>query len=159
MNPTLSLDLANEAATLRLGARLAALARPGDVLALDGPLGAGKTLLARGFIQALLGEDEEVNSPTFTLVQTYDTPVAPVWHFDLYRLTQPEEVYELGWDEALAQGILLVEWPERLGPLLPRQRLDVALDPSLSRPGRRATRRRVLLTSRRQWDDRLGDFA
>jgi tRNA threonylcarbamoyladenosine biosynthesis protein TsaE len=159
MYPTLSLDLADEAATLRLGARLAAHARPGDVIALQGPLGAGKTLLARGFIQALLDEEEEVHSPTFTLVLTYDTPVATVWHFDLYRLNQPEEALELGLDDALAGGIVLIEWPERLGSLLPRRRLDVALDPAKAKSGHHITRRRILLTSRQQWDDRIGELA
>ncbi len=149
----LVLDLADEDATRRLGARLAARARGGDVVALAGALGTGKTTLARAFIQALMGAAEEVPSPTFTLVQTYDAPTAPVWHFDLYRLERPDDAVELGLDDALADGISLIEWPERLGRLLPGRRLDVALA-ELGGDARRAT-----LTSHRQWDDRIGDLA
>jgi len=149
-----TIELADEAATRRLGARLASLARPGDVLALWGDLGGGKTTLARAFIQALLGDDEEVPSPTFTLVQTYDAADATIWHFDLYRLERPEDVTELALDEALADGICLIEWPERLGTLIPARRLDIALTGGASPDRRRAT-----LTSHRQWDDRIGEFA
>lgn len=121
-------DLADEAATAALARAVAALARPGDVIALWGDLGAGKTRFARGFVAALAGDAEEVPSPTFTLVQTYDTPAGTVWHFDLYRLDAPEEALELGLEEALAEGISLIEWPDRLGGLLPRERLDVTLE-------------------------------
>jgi tRNA threonylcarbamoyladenosine biosynthesis protein TsaE len=120
------LKLASEQDTLALGAALAAEVRRGDVIAVTGPLGAGKTTLARGFIQKLAG-DEEVVSPTFTLVQTYDTPKGAVWHFDLYRLNDPDEALELGFEEALAAGISLIEWPERLGGYLPPAHLRVAL--------------------------------
>lgn len=116
-----------EADTQGLGRTLARHARPGDVIALEGGLGAGKTTLARGFIQSLTGTAEEVVSPTFTLVQLYETNVAPIWHFDLYRLQNPTDALELDLDDALAEGILLIEWPERLGPLLPQRRLEVAL--------------------------------
>jgi tRNA threonylcarbamoyladenosine biosynthesis protein TsaE len=120
--------LADETATVRLGEALAGLARPGIVFALSGPLGAGKTCLARGLIGALRPvEPEEIVSPTFTLVQTYPTAAGTVWHFDLYRLKDPEEATELGLDEALAGGIAIIEWPERLGPGLPRDRVDIAL--------------------------------
>jgi tRNA threonylcarbamoyl adenosine modification protein YjeE len=104
--------------------------KPGDVVALEGDLGAGKTTLARGLIQALIGAEEPVPSPTFTLVQTYDIPEkqATVWHFDLYRLTATEEVGELGWDEACAEGICLVEWPERAGDNLPEDALWLILE-------------------------------
>lgn len=123
------INLADETATRRLGARLAGILRAGDVVALAGDLGAGKTTLARGLIQALLGADEPVPSPTFTLVQTY-TPGGgrpAIWHFDLYRLSHPDEVTELGWDDALADGIALVEWPERAGDLLPESALWLEL--------------------------------
>ena len=130
--PRLACDLVGEAATAALAARLAAGARPGDVLALRGDLGVGKSSFARAYIGALerpagLDADEDIPSPTFTLVQTYDRLPAPVWHFDLYRLEYPEEVYELGIEEALAEGISLIEWPDRLDRLLPAGRLDLAL--------------------------------
>lgn len=121
------IPLPDEAATRRLGRDLAGLCRPGDVLALRGDLGTGKTVLARAFIGALEGHDEEVPSPTFTLVQTYDTDRGPVWHFDLYRLERPEDAYELDIEEAFAEGISLIEWPERLGTLLPPGALTVGL--------------------------------
>ena len=108
--------------TARLAARLAAglrFDRP-RLLLLQGPLGAGKTLFARALIRALCSNPAlEVPSPTFTLVQTYDMPAGTLWHFDLYRLERPEDVYELGWEEALSAPLCLVEWPERLGSLCP----------------------------------------
>lgn len=128
----LSLYLPDEAATVRLARRLAALARPGDVIALTGELGSGKTALARAFINALEhpgdgAAEEEVPSPTFTLVQIYDRRPAPVWHVDLYRVERPEETDELGLDEALGEDIVLIEWPDRMGGRLPAGRLDVTL--------------------------------
>ena len=126
--PTFSLPLADEAATERLGAELAARLRPRDVVALEGGHGAGKTTLARAILRAAAGDPALiVPSPTFTLVEVYETPAASWWHFDLYRLEQPEQVFELGWEEARADGVALVEWAERLGPLLPRERLTVRL--------------------------------
>ncbi len=119
--------LPDEQATERLGATLARDAKPGDIFALVGELGSGKSTLARGFIQALAGEDEEVPSPTFTLVQTYDTAAGVIWHFDLYRLCRPEEAFELGIEDAFIDGICLIEWPERLGPALPRRFIEVRL--------------------------------
>jgi tRNA threonylcarbamoyladenosine biosynthesis protein TsaE len=124
---TLTLQLADEAATTALGTRIAAAARSGDVVALYGDLGAGKTTLARGLIRALAGPETEAPSPTFTLVQTYDTPNLQIWHFDLYRLTDPAEARELGIEEAV-DGLALIEWPERLGRYLPHARLEVRLD-------------------------------
>ena len=120
-------DLMDEQATQLLGQRLAACARAGDVIALRGDLGAGKSTLARAFIRALTSPDEDVPSPTFTLVQTYDNAAVPVWHFDLYRLEKPEDVYELGLEDA-CQDICLIEWPERLGRLLPKNRLDIVIE-------------------------------
>lgn len=108
--------LADEAATDTFGRRLAARLAPGDVVLLAGDLGAGKTALARGIL-AGLGHMGEVPSPTFTLVQSYEWPGVrlPVWHVDLYRLEDPNEVDELGLDEILADGALIIEWPERAG--------------------------------------------
>jgi len=105
--------LKNEQATAALGTRLAAMARPGDVIALSGPLGAGKTMFARGFIAAL-GHEGDVPSPSFAIVQPYDRLEPPVWHVDLYRIEERFEIDELGLDCA-ADAILLVEWPERAG--------------------------------------------
>jgi tRNA threonylcarbamoyladenosine biosynthesis protein TsaE len=120
------LALADEAATQDLAARIAALARVGDAILLQGGLGGGKTSFARGFLRAL-GVAEEVPSPTFTLVQAYDTAKGSVLHFDLYRLKRPEEALELGFEDARTEAILLVEWPERLGRLRPADALTVAL--------------------------------
>jgi tRNA threonylcarbamoyladenosine biosynthesis protein TsaE len=105
--------LADEQATAEAGAALARAARAGDVIALTGPLGAGKTALARGFIGAL-GYDGEVPSPSFAIVQPYEMLDPPVWHVDLYRIEESAEIEELGLDAA-ADAVLLVEWPERAG--------------------------------------------
>lgn len=128
----LELSLPDLAATEALGRALARLVRRGDVIALFGDLGAGKTALARALVRALPGPagaaEEEVPSPTFTLVQIYERRPAPVWHFDLYRLESAAEVEELGLSEALADGISLIEWPERLGGRdLPPDALQVTL--------------------------------
>jgi tRNA threonylcarbamoyladenosine biosynthesis protein TsaE len=133
----IAIDLPDEAGTAALAARLAAVARPGDVIALKGELGAGKTSFARAFIRAL-GGTGEVPSPTFTLVQLYELASATVWHFDGYRLRDPEEAWELGIDDAFAEGISLIEWPERFGALLPARRLEVALSPGATPSSRRA---------------------
>ena len=117
-------ELPDEAATAALAARISALAAAGDIIALKGDLGAGKTTFARGFIRAR-GGLEEVPSPTFTLVRIYELGAAAVWHFDLYRIQSPEEAWELGIEDAFAEGISLIEWPERLGPLLPPRRLEI----------------------------------
>ncbi len=133
------LDLPDQSATEALAARLAREARPPEIYALGGPLGAGKTTFARAFVRACGAPDMEVPSPTFTLVQTYDTPVGPLFHFDLFRIRTPEEAFELGIEDAFAEAISLIEWPERLGDLLPRDRLDVALD-YVDRPHARLAR-------------------
>lgn len=128
----------SESDTAAIAAELAARLGPGDILLLRGNLGAGKTVLARALIRALCSDDTlEVPSPTFTLVQTYDTPKGPLWHFDLYRLKDPEEIYELGWEDALAGGIVIVEWPERLGNLTPAQYLDIRIKAVENEPGKR----------------------
>jgi tRNA threonylcarbamoyladenosine biosynthesis protein TsaE len=146
--PTFSFSLPDEAATERLGAVLATRLRPRDVVALQGGLGVGKTTLARAILRAASGDPGLiVPSPTFTLVEVYDTRHGAFWHFDLYRLESPEQVFELGWEEARADGIALVEWAERLGMLLPAERLTVTL--AMEGDGRRADL---------QGDARFGDF-
>lgn len=136
----LEIDLPDEMATAALAASLARRARQGDVIALRGPLGSGKTSFARAFIRARGTGAEEVPSPTFTLVEVYpfrDGP--PVWHFDLYRLRDAEEAWELGIEDAFAAGISLIEWPERLGGLLPPDHLDLTLAAGPA-PGARVAR-------------------
>ena len=143
----IALDLPDLAATEALATRLAPLLRPGDAVLLDGPLGAGKSAFARALLRAAAGDPAlEVPSPTFTLVQSYDLPAGPAHHFDLYRLSGPAGLGELGWDEA-REGIVLVEWPERLGPLAPPDALRIHLT-----PGAAEEARHVVL---RGWDARL----
>jgi len=150
----LTVTLADEAATHALAQRLAKAAEPGDVLALRGDLGAGKTSLARAFVRALAGDEEDVPSPTFTLVQLYDWAEGTVWHFDLYRLEKPEDALELGVEEAFADGVSLIEWPDRLGPWLPADRLEIAL-----RAGQDEGSRLAELTAfGRRWPQKLGEL-
>ncbi len=146
-------------ATAALGARIAAALRPGDLVALSGPLGAGKSVLARGLVRALTSPDEEVPSPTFTLIQLYDGPAFPLAHLDLYRLKRPEEAWELGLDDALADGAAVVEWPERLGDDLPADRLQVALASvaDAEDPGA-AGRRLARLEGFGAWTQRVADL-
>ena len=118
--------LANEEATAAAGAALARAARPGDVIAPSGPLGVGKTALARGFIAAL-GHEGEVPSPSFTIVQPYEDVNPPVWHVDLYRIEDLSEIEELGLDSA-ADAVLIVEWPERAGDGVWPEALRLSLD-------------------------------
>jgi tRNA threonylcarbamoyladenosine biosynthesis protein TsaE len=150
MVSTVTLDLADEAATRRLAAALARLAVPGDVFALEGDLGSGKTALARAFIRSLVGDEEEVPSPTFTLAQVYDYDNGTIWHFDLYRLEKAEDALELGIEDAFADGISLIEWPERLAGWLPKERLTVTLS-----AGPSPEQRRVRLTGSPAWASRL----
>jgi tRNA threonylcarbamoyladenosine biosynthesis protein TsaE len=118
--------LADEEATARLGAWLASVARPGDVITLSGPLGVGKTALARGLIGAL-GHHGEVPSPSFAMVQPYEELVLPVWHVDLYRIEDSSELNELGLDSA-ADALLLIEWPARAGERAWPEALRLSLD-------------------------------
>ncbi len=144
-------ELPDETATIAFGRAIAPLLRPGDVVALWGDLGAGKSCLSRAIITARHPDEEEAPSPTFTLVQTY----GDIWHFDLYRIRAADEIYELGWDEAREEGILLLEWPDRLGGLLPANRLDITLTfPAPDRPDRRT----ICLAATPQWLGRWESF-
>jgi len=143
-------------ATEQLAAKLAAVLKPGDVIALDGPLGIGKTAFARGLIRHLVGAETEVPSPTFNLVFTYDVDDGPLWHFDLFRIEQPEDVYELGIEEAFADGISLIEWPERLGGLLPQDCLTLTFLAGAN-DGARRVRMIGSETWRRRLEELIGD--
>jgi tRNA threonylcarbamoyladenosine biosynthesis protein TsaE len=146
----MNLFVPDEEATAGLGEAIAPALRPGLAICLYGPLGAGKSTLARALIRALTTPDEEVPSPTFTLVQSYEAGLTAhpfsLAHFDLYRLTSPDEAYEIGFDEALAEGAVIVEWPQRLGDRLPLDRLDIEI--RLEGDGRR-----VQLTPHGAWKD------
>lgn len=125
----ISITLPDDKATQALGRRLARVVKRGDFLAVFGDLGAGKTTLARGLIHHLAGREIDVPSPTYTLVQTYELPDITFWHFDLYRLKSPDDIFELGWEDC-ADGVAFVEWPGQAGPHLPKWRLDITLETS-----------------------------
>ncbi len=150
--------LADEAATTSFGARLAALLEPGEVIALEGDLGAGKSTLARGLIRAL-GVQGEVPSPTFTLIQQYDTAYLMVAHVDLYRIEDAGEVEELGLEDALDYGALVVEWPAKLGrafePGRVKGRLDITLtlDDATADPA--SEKRKLAATGSGAWAAKL----
>lgn len=120
-----SISLGSPDQTAALGVEIGRLLTPGDVLLLEGDIGAGKTHFARSLIQSLLSEPEDVPSPTFTLVQIYDGTNCEIWHADLYRLTSPDEVVELGLTDAFTDAICLVEWPDRLAELAPESALSM----------------------------------
>jgi tRNA threonylcarbamoyladenosine biosynthesis protein TsaE len=141
------IELPDLVATAALAAAVAGLTRAGDAILLEGELGAGKSAFARAFLRAASGDPElEVPSPTFTLIQSYDTRIGTVHHFDLWRLNGPASLTELGWDVG-CDGVVLVEWPDRLGALRPADALIVALQQTGD------DSRRAVLSG---WPDRLG---
>ena len=143
-------EFSSVAATAQFAARVGGLLRPGDAVLLAGPLGAGKTEFARALLRHLSGEPQlEVPSPSYTLVQSYETRLGRVYHFDLWRIAGPRGLAELGWEEA-REGIVLVEWPDRLGALRPEPALTIEMEPT----GESA--RRAVLTG---WPDRLSALA
>ncbi len=146
-------DVTDLVRTSALARAVAGLARPGDFIGLVGELGSGKTTFARAFIRACGDPGEEVPSPTFSLVQVYAFPGVTIWHFDLYRLRAPEETVELGLEDALAEGISLVEWPDRFGPFLPQERLDIVFSLSPEDDTRAAA-----LTGSGPWAARIADI-
>jgi tRNA threonylcarbamoyladenosine biosynthesis protein TsaE len=115
----------SEAETLEIAANFAKNISAGSVVALYGTLGAGKSAFCRGFIQSLCKTVEDVPSPTFTLLQTYEAPLFEIYHFDMYRLKTPEEAYELGIEDAFLDGVSLIEWPEKIGSLLPKNAIRI----------------------------------
>lgn len=145
-----TIPLADDRATRDFGEKLAKLLGAGDVVCLRGDLGAGKTSLARGAIEALC-EVSEVPSPTYTLVQTYTAPKFDIWHFDLYRLERAEDVWELGIEEALDEGVCLIEWPERIESLLSGAELNI--DIAFEGTGRTAT-----ISGNADWQERLREL-
>ena len=153
----ISVSLENPTDTQAFAARLAPFAGPGDVIALAGDLGTGKTTFARGFINALSVAHglppEDVPSPTFTLVQEYRLPDFTLYHVDLYRIEAQSEIFELGLEDAFADGVSLVEWPDRLGSLLPESRLH--LEFRQGGPGDDQDRRLVSLTALGDWQGRI----
>src|SRR5262245_29553729 len=147
----------DETGIVRLADLLALKVRRGDLIALRGEVGAGKTTLARALITALMGEVAvEVPSPTFSLAQSYDTPRLRVTHFDFYRLAFAEEAREVGFDEAIADGAAIVEWPDRIAELLPENRCEIELAETWHGKTRRLTMRG--LGSAGQWVARIGEL-
>lgn len=132
----LTVALPDETVTAQLGAWLAPRLRAGDVVYLRGDLGAGKSSLARGLIRALTNPDQDVPSPTFTLLQTYETPGFSLHHLDLYRIENPDEIHELGLDDAREAGVLVIEWPDKLRHLGFDDRLDIVIEQAPMREGR-----------------------
>lgn len=154
--PFLRRTVADEGETADLAAGLAALLRAGDLILLDGTLGAGKTALARQVIRSIAGDrDLIVASPTFTFSQVYDDLPLTVTHFDLYRMGEPDDVFDLGWDDARAEGLTLVEWPDRLGHLRPDSALTIAIDLVASSD----TARRLSFQGGADWQARLAGLS
>lgn len=137
-------NTSSENETIEVANRFATRLNTGDIILLKGDLGMGKSVFSRAIIRHLTkSPDLTVPSPTFTLVQTYDTPdpkIGTLWHFDLYRLESPEDLYEIGWEDALTSGVILVEWPERLDYLTPRSAITVTI-----KPGETATSRIIMI--------------
>ncbi|CUH65024.1 ADP-binding protein [Thalassovita gelatinovora] len=148
------IDLKTPDKTAALARAVAARLHPGDVILLQGGIGAGKTHFARALIQSLLTEPEDVPSPTFTLVQVYDGKTAEIWHSDLYRLSNPDEAVELGLEDAFESAICLVEWPDRLGELTPANALSLSFEVTGEE-----TRRVAFDWSDDKWDSKLEGIA
>src|SRR4030095_12796027 len=153
-NSDSAIDLPDLRATETFGRRLAKALLRGDVVALKGGLGVGKTTLARAIVAGVSPDSGAVPSPPFTLVQTYPVELgdgpAELWHFDLYRLDRPDQVYELGIEDALAEGVSLIEWPELAAGLLPKERL-LTIELQITN----GEARRALIQGGAAWRDRL----
>ncbi|MGB3246870.1 MAG: tRNA (adenosine(37)-N6)-threonylcarbamoyltransferase complex ATPase subunit type 1 TsaE [Sulfitobacter sp.] len=151
---TLSLPLTDADATADAAAALATHLDQGDVILLEGAVGAGKTHFARSLIRSLLRTPEDVPSPTFTLVQTYDSTKGEIWHADLYRLTNLQEVEELGLTEAFETAVCLIEWPDRLGDLAPQSALSLTLTSGIDDDARILAAR----WSDTKWESKLAEW-
>ena len=127
INPQFQIKVANQEEMEVLGSKVSKNATQSSFISLFGDLGVGKTVFARGFIQALTSKEQEVISPTFNLIQTYETHAFDIFHYDLYRIENASELLELGFEEAISLGVVLVEWPCKLGELLPSERLDIKI--------------------------------
>ena len=117
----------NEQETMQIAAQIAKKSTPGTVFALYGTLGAGKSAFCRGFIQSLCPNVEDVPSPTFTILQTYEASDFDIYHFDMYRLKQEDEAFEIGIEDAFIEGVSLIEWPEKIGSLLPKNAIKITI--------------------------------
>ncbi|WP_171123742.1 MULTISPECIES: tRNA (adenosine(37)-N6)-threonylcarbamoyltransferase complex ATPase subunit type 1 TsaE [unclassified Ruegeria] len=148
----LTIDLNSPEETAGFAARLGSKLLPGDIVLLEGEIGSGKTHFARSLIQSLMTIPEDVPSPTFTLVQVYDTAAAEIWHCDLYRLSAVEEVEELGLTEAFYTSICLIEWPAKLGPLRPENALTLTFETD---PNMMEKRMLTLTWSDPRWSEKL----
>lgn len=146
------ITIADEGAMEALARQISEICGIGDLIALYGNLGVGKSVFARAFVRHRMGPDEEVPSPTFTLVQSYDRAGVPIAHFDLYRIQQPDEILELGFEDAMADGTVLVEWPDRLGAYLPLDRLDIEISQGAS-----TNARSIRVTGHGYWLARVSD--
>ena len=154
-NQSLELIFKSEADTLSFAESLAPYLEPGDTILLDGPVGAGKSFLSRALIRSVLGHQEDVPSPTFTLVQTYETDKGEIWHCDLYRITNIGEIDERGLFEAFETAICLVEWPDRLADEAPSDAITIAL----TMDEKAGEERRVFLSGlTAKWHKRLNEF-
>ena len=159
--PVIRIELSDFAATQRFGGLLAGQLKAGDVIALSGALGAGKSVLARAIIQAVDAAQDDVPSPTFTLVQQYAlADGTPLWHLDLYRIETPQEALALGLDDAFIDAVCLIEWPDRLQKLLPKTNLSIHLyaDDSEDDCKDDSGVRFADVTAPQHWADRINDL-
>ena len=152
MNAPLKLTLESPQDTAEIATRLGGALQPGDTVLLEGSIGSGKTHFARALIQSTLMKPEDVPSPTYTLVQVYETRIGDIWHSDLYRLASVEEIEELGLVDAFDSSICLIEWPEKLGPLTPQSALHVRFSTD---PDDQDTRHVSLTWSDPKWNAKL----
>ena len=146
----MKIQIKTQAETEKIAHQIAQIADIGDVIALHGDLGVGKSVFSRAFVRALTSEDEEVPSPTFTLVQMYDADLGDLYHFDMYRLESPDDCLELGIEEAFADGVSLIEWPSKMGAYLPWDCLNIEIS-----HGETETSRTMEFISQGSWLDRL----